>query len=130
MVHITGVPSNLGPRLGFHIHTNGILNPSDNITVRCESSGPHYNPLNKPHGNISSWKRHMGDYGNMLVHNGTIKAKFIDRLTMLHGPFSIIGRTIVLHEREDDLGLGSDKNSKINGNSGPPIACGIIGVWS
>nr|UWM72182.1 copper/zinc superoxide dismutase 5 [Brachionus rotundiformis] len=130
MAHITGIPHNLGPRLGFHVHTNGILNPSENTTIRCETAGSHYNPLNQPHGNITSWKRHVGDYGNLIVHNGTIKAKFIDRLTMLHGPFNIIGRTIILHEREDDLGFGPDKNSKINGNSGPPIACGIIGVWS
>ncbi|RMZ93455.1 superoxide dismutase [Cu-Zn] [Brachionus plicatilis] len=130
MVHITGIPSKLGPRLGFHVHKNGILNPLANTTVRCESAGPHYNPLNRPHGNISSWKRHVGDYGNMVVHNGTIKAQFVDRLTRLHRPFNIIGRTVVLHEREDDLGLGADKNSKINGNSGPPIACGMIGVWS
>ncbi|CAF0738065.1 unnamed protein product [Brachionus calyciflorus] len=130
-VKIHGIPPNLGPKLGFHVHKNGILNPSENVTQRCQSAGPHYNPFHYLHGNITSRCRHMGDYGNVIVNkNGTISQTFTDRISTLLGPFSILGRTIVLHEKEDDLGLNPDKNSKLNGNSGPPIACGVIGVWS
>lgn len=31
----------------------------------------------------------------------------------------MIGRSLVVHSREDDLGRGSNALSQINGNSGP-----------
>lgn len=40
----------------------------------------------------------------------------------------MIGRSCVLHKNEDDLGLGNHEESPKTGNSGPRIACGVIGV--
>ena len=46
---------------------------------------------------------------------------------MLYGPDSIIGRSLVIHAGEDDLGLENNAGSQSSGNSGPRIACCTIG---
>ena len=47
---------------------------------------------------------------------------------MLWGDDHIIGRAIVVHGGEDDLGDGGDEGSKANGNAGPRVACCVIGI--
>ena len=108
-VRIQGIPPNLGSLLGLHVHTNGILSSSENAAERCKSAGTHFNPLNSTHGDISSPIRHMGDYGNLFVNqDGTISQTFTDRISSLLDPFSILGRTVLLHEKQDDLGIQYD----------------------
>ncbi|KAF9429088.1 hypothetical protein BGZ76_001828, partial [Entomortierella beljakovae] len=51
-----------------------------------------------------------------------------DAQLKLIGPHSIIGRTVVVHEGEDDLGLGGHELSPTTGNAGGRAACGVIGV--
>lgn len=46
----------------------------------------------------------------------------------LHGPNSIVGRSLVVHERPDDFGKKDDAGSFTTGNSGNGIACGVIGL--
>lgn len=69
----------------------------------------------------------MGDLGNVDAINGKIITNFSDSIIQLYGPFSIIGRSVILHEKEDDLGRGRNNQSLINGNAGSRIACGFIG---
>ena len=51
-----------------------------------------------------------------------------DALLKLIGPHSVIGRSLVIHENEDDLGKGGHELSLQNGNAGPIKAFGVIGI--
>ena len=69
-----------------------------------------------------------GDLGNIIANNkGISKMKFDDKLIKLRGKYSIIGRSVVIHEDEDDLGKGNNAESLITGNAGKRIACAVIG---
>ena len=95
----------------------------------CNSAGGHYNPFNKDHGGPEDNERHVGDLGNLTADkNGIANLEIKDSLIKLSGPYSVIGRSVVCHANEDDLGKGNHKDSKTTGNSGARIACGIIGT--
>ncbi|EIE83236.1 hypothetical protein G6F57_011139 [Rhizopus arrhizus] len=108
---------------GFHIHEFG-----DN-TNGCISAGPHYNPHGKTHGAPEAEVRHAGDLGNITASaTGEATLKIEDSHLKLIGPYTIIGRTVVVHADEDDLGLGGHELSATTGNAGDRLACGVIGV--
>ena len=132
-VNITGLSEGYH---GIHIHQYGDLR--DN----CKSLCNHFNPYNKLHGDIGDSKnnRHVGDLGNIYADvEGIVNIIFIDRLIKLSGKCNIVGRSVVIHEKEDDLGigglnyLGEIYDEKIHnesiktGNAGNRIACGVIG---
>ena len=59
----------------------------------------------------------------------------VDPLVKLDGPYSVIGRSFMVHADPDDLGKGDNsqpdppvngKCSKVTGNAGARIACGEI----
>jgi len=51
---------------------------------------------------------------------------YTDDIATLFGLNSIAGRALVLHENEDDLGLGGDAESLLTGNTGAAIGCCVI----
>ncbi|KAG2227632.1 hypothetical protein INT45_004673 [Circinella minor] len=108
---------------GFHVHEFG-----DN-TNGCTSAGAHFNPFGKTHGAPEAEERHAGDLGNVVADkDGKATLKVTDNQVKLIGPHSVIGRTIVVHAGEDDLGLGGHELSKATGNAGDRWACGVIGI--
>jgi len=109
---------------GIHIHEAGDLTDSS-----CMSACSHLNPYNKNHGGPKSNERHVGDLGNIESdYNGNVKYVMEDSLIKMRGfKSNIMGRTLVIHEKEDDLGNGGNPDSLVTGNSGSRIACAIIG---
>ena len=91
--------------------------------------GPHFNPHNATHGGPTSSIRHVGDLGNINTDSsGAAKGTIQDKYIKLIGPESVIGRMIVVHAGEDDLGQGGNEESLKTGNAGGRAACGVIGV--
>ena len=123
-VKVTGEIKGLVPGLhGFHVHQFG-----DN-TNGCASAGPHFNPAGKEHGAPDDENRHYGDLGNVKAgENGVAPIDITDKYLSLTGENSIIGRTVVVHAEQDDLGKGGHELSKTTGNAGGRLACGVIGI--
>ena len=94
------------------------------------TAGEHFNPQGKTHGGPKDSNRHVGDLGNIMAENsGTATLKWEDHLMMLYGGVNnIVGRAMVVHEREDDLGCGGNEESLKTGNAGRRLACGVIGL--
>ncbi|CBK20629.2 uncharacterized protein [Blastocystis hominis] len=117
---IKGLPKG---KHGISINTFGDL--TDGFR-RCGS--PHFNPFGKRHGSPNSDERHVGSLGNISSDGYIATFHIEDSLVQVMGPFSVIGRSIIVYENEDDLGLGSNRDSSINGNVGKAIAGGVIGI--
>ncbi|KAL3881656.1 hypothetical protein ACJMK2_028066 [Sinanodonta woodiana] len=123
-VKITGEISGLAAgKHGFHVHEFG-----DN-TNGCTSAGAHFNPSKQEHAGPEDASRHAGDLGNVVAgDDGVAHVNIKDSVISLTGPNSIIGRTMVIHADEDDLGRGGHELSKTTGNAGARLACGVIGI--
>ena len=118
---VTGRPQS---KHGMHIHVNGDLRQG------CHTACDHFNPLNKDHGDLNDWNSHAGDLGNIIVdNNGHSHFKFRTRkISLTYSINNIIGRTLIIHSDEDDLGKGGHHDSFKTGHSGSKIACAVIGI--
>ena len=118
---ITGLEDGLH---GFHIHEYG------DLTEGCATACSHFNPFNKNHGGLDSKERHEGDLGNVFSKNGISSGSIFAKGLCLktNSKLSVLGRMFIVHEKEDDLGLGGNEESLITGNAGARSACGVIGL--
>ncbi|XP_006860938.1 PREDICTED: copper chaperone for superoxide dismutase [Chrysochloris asiatica] len=106
-----------GPH-GLHVHQFG------DLTSNCASCGDHFNPDGASHGGPQDTERHRGDLGNVHADaDGRAVFRMEDEKLKV---WDVIGRSLVIDEGEDDLGQGSHPLSKVTGNSGERLACGII----
>lgn len=143
-VRIEGSISGLTHGLhGFHVHMTG------NISENCAAAEGHFNPSGAEHSSRCKFHttstfpffvwlcsaesaQHAGDLGNIFSAGiGLTHVSFVDYILSLGdgGVNDIAGRAIVVHQGEDDLGLGTgDKaeESKKTGNAGARVACGVI----
>ena len=115
-VEVTGDIQNLAPgKHGFHIHDKGDCSAAD-----ASSAGGHFNPTKQHHGGPMTAEHHTGDLGNIEADkSGTAHIQWKGKMS-LTGADSIIGKSAVVHEKEDDL------KTDPAGNSGARIACGVI----
>lgn len=103
---------------GFHIHQFGDCS-ADNGT----SAGGHFNPEGHEHGSLTGEISHIGDLGNITANaDGIAYLEFTTNKLVLSGNESIIGRSIIIHDKADDL------TSQPTGNAGSRVACGVIGI--
>ncbi|MBI2432841.1 MAG: superoxide dismutase family protein [Candidatus Hydrogenedentes bacterium] len=103
---------------GFHIHEFGDLTSPDGTAL-----GGHFNPAGAPHGAPDADARHAGDFGNVKSDaSGKATYSRVDKHITFDGEDCILGRGMVLHEKEDDL------STQPTGNAGARIATGVIGV--
>ncbi len=103
---------------GFHVHQYG-----DCSAPTGDSAGGHFNPESKPHGAPTASDRHVGDFGNITAGNdGKAHYEWTDPMIAFEGRHSIIGRGLIVHANADDL------VTQPAGNSGPKVACGVIGI--
>jgi Cu-Zn family superoxide dismutase len=103
---------------GVHIHEKG-----DCSDPKATSAGGHFNPnAGAHHGGPTTDPRHGGDLGNMTADasgKGTLDV-MVAGLSLDGQQNGVIGRSIVVHEKADDL------QSDPAGNSGARVACGVI----
>ena len=102
---------------GFHIHEKGDCSSGDGM-----STGGHFNPRGKPHGNPAVPDHHAGDMP-MLVADASGNATLVvelDVITIGSGETDIVGRGLIVHKDPDDF------TTQPTGNSGARVACGVI----
>lgn len=102
---------------GFHIHKAGDLRGEG-----CRGLCEHYDVGNHNHGGSpdDGGERHTGDLGNITSDGGIFYIKNISVADLW-------GRSIIVHEDEDDLGKGTYEDSKTTGHSGARIGCAVFG---
>jgi len=99
---------------GVHIHEKG-----DCSDPAANNAGPHFNPNSGAHhGGPNTPVRHGGDLGNINVNSsgGGLLVVTVSDLSV----DNVVGRSVVVHEKQDDL------QSDPSGNSGARIACGVL----
>jgi len=105
---------------GVHVHTHG-----DCSDIQKQSMGPHFAPKLEQHALPSEpAPHHLGDLGNITVASdgkGRLEIKVPTATLGADESTSFLGRALIVHGGED-TGSGAQPA----GNSGAPIACGII----
>jgi len=118
MLHITGEIAGLKPGSthGFHLHDFGDCSAPDG-----SSAGGHFNPGGHVHAGAKASVRHFGDFGNVTADEDGVVYLDIS-VPAGAGISTVYGRGLILHAGPDD------EKTNPSGNSGPRIACGVVGL--
>lgn len=95
---------------GFHIHQIGECEQEKNKEAFI-SAGPHFDLEKNLHPN------HNGDLPSIYSNNGYAYMEFFTNRFKVS---DIIKKSVIIHQKEDDL------KTQPSGNSGARIACGVI----
>lgn len=124
-VHIVATVEGAPPgQHGIHIHERG-----DCSNISEKSMGGHFAPQAHPHAlpsQAGEGGRHLGDLGNIEVGEEGEGRLEISLGTANLNPgdkMSLLGKAVVIHE-----GMDQGSEHQPSGNSGKPIACGVINL--
>lgn len=102
----------------FHVHLFGDCSSDD-----AKSAGTHFNFQGSSEAPPKDIQRITGNLGEVKADesgSGSVD-ETIEKAT-LTGPYSIVGRSVVVHEK------GNDPKSPPIGAAGGRVACGVIGI--
>jgi Cu-Zn family superoxide dismutase len=102
---------------GLHVHEKGDCSGDDGA-----AAGGHFDPGGAPHGRPGRGAHHAGDLLNLRT-DGEGNAFYVfetSALSITGGRTSVLNRSVILTRGPDDYRTQPD------GNSGPPLACGIV----
>lgn len=112
---VTHLPSG---KHAYHVHLYGDCSGPEGKTA-----GTHFNfqgASKAPPDNIG---RITGNLGNLEADaDGNATAETVIEHATLHGPYAIIGRSVVVHAQPND------PSSPPMGAAGSRLACGVIGI--
>jgi superoxide dismutase, Cu-Zn family len=118
-VHVTGEVRGLKPGAehGFHVHEKGDCSSGDGM-----STGGHFNPDGKPHGQHAQGAHHVGDLPSLKA-DSTGVARFAfesSSIAVGGGAADIVGKGLIVHRDPDDY------RTQPTGNAGPRLAWAVI----
>ncbi len=102
---------------GFHVHEKGDCSSGDGM-----STGGHFNPTAKPHGNHGAGEHHTGDLPSLKADKyGVAAFSFVSTTISVGAPTTdITGKGLIVHRDPDDY------KTQPTGNAGPRLACAVI----
>jgi len=107
-----------GGKHAYHVHLYGDCSGSDGKTA-----GTHFNFQGSSKAPPENIDRITGNLGNLEADtNGKATAESVIEHASLTGPYSIVGRSVVVHAK------GNDPSSPPLGAAGSRLACGVIGI--
>ena len=118
LMEFSWIPGVSRVKRGLHIHDRPV--PMDG---NCTETGVHFDRQSRSnHGSFNSTVRHLGDLGNTHMRDFAIVfntpfQEIVSNLNLL---------SVVMHEKEDDLGMGGTKESLETGSAGGRVACSNI----
>lgn len=102
-----------------HLHESGDCSAPD-----ATSAGPHWNPMDEPHGKRhSGGEFHAGDIANLEVGDdgtGKLEVTAEDWTIGTSEASDVIGKAVIIHADPDDF------VSQPSGNAGARIGCGVV----
>ncbi len=118
-VRVSGEVRGLKPNAehGFHVHEKGDCSSGDGM-----STGGHFNPDGKGHGQHAAGVHHVGDLPSLKADaSGVARFSFESgSISVGSGVTDIVGRGLIVHRDPDDY------KTQPTGNAGPRLACAVI----